>query len=131
MRHSDINLTMSRYSHVLVEQEGDAVAALPDLAAPPSQAARSTGTAGSEPDTARLALCLALPGRTQATSVDSGRQNHRDMPPSKIGENSKKTLDCGGKPGTMDAREEGLERLNKAVACTGKTPAQMSEKTRL
>ena len=31
MRHSDINLTMSRYSHVLVGQEKDAVASLPDL----------------------------------------------------------------------------------------------------
>jgi hypothetical protein len=44
MRHSDINLTMSRYSHVLVGQESDAVAALPDLAAPPAEAAARTGT---------------------------------------------------------------------------------------
>ncbi|MCX5677382.1 MAG: tyrosine-type recombinase/integrase, partial [Planctomycetota bacterium] len=38
MRHSDINLTMSRYSHVLIGQESDAVAGLPDLAAPPREA---------------------------------------------------------------------------------------------
>ena len=44
MRHSDINLTMSRYSHVLVGQESDAVAALPDLSAPPAEAAARTGT---------------------------------------------------------------------------------------
>ena len=38
MRHSDINLTMSRYNHVLIGQESDAVAGLPDLAAPPRDA---------------------------------------------------------------------------------------------
>ena len=31
MRHSDINLTMSRYSHVMEGQEAEAVARLPDL----------------------------------------------------------------------------------------------------
>ena len=31
MRHSDINLTMSRYSHVMEAQEAEAVARLPDL----------------------------------------------------------------------------------------------------
>ena len=34
MRHSDINLTMSRYSHVYAGQEADAVAKLPDFGAP-------------------------------------------------------------------------------------------------
>jgi len=33
MRHSDINLTMSRYSHVYAGQEADAVAKLPDFGA--------------------------------------------------------------------------------------------------
>jgi len=45
MRHSTIDLTMSRYSHVFAGQEADAVAGLPDLsAAPASQAIRRTGT---------------------------------------------------------------------------------------
>ena len=44
MRHGDVNLTMSRYSHVLVGQESDAVAALPDLALPAREAAALTGT---------------------------------------------------------------------------------------
>ena len=44
MRHSDINLTMSRYSHVYAGQEAAAVAALPDLSAPVKQAAKATGT---------------------------------------------------------------------------------------
>ena len=45
MRHSDINLTMSRYTHVFRGQQSDAVAALPNLnAAPAKQSARATGT---------------------------------------------------------------------------------------
>lgn len=34
MRHSDINLTMSRYTHILRGQESEAVAKLPDLELP-------------------------------------------------------------------------------------------------
>jgi hypothetical protein len=45
MRHSDINLTLSRYSHVYAGQEAGAVAALPDLdEAPVRQSAKATGT---------------------------------------------------------------------------------------
>ncbi|MHC4119788.1 MAG: tyrosine-type recombinase/integrase [Planctomycetota bacterium] len=44
MRHTDINLTMSLYTHVLKGQESEAVNALPDLSAPSSQAMRKTGT---------------------------------------------------------------------------------------
>lgn len=46
MRHSTIDLTMSRYSHVFAGQEADAVADLPDLSAPKRQAAQATGTDG-------------------------------------------------------------------------------------
>ena len=74
MRHSDINLTMSRYSHVLIGQESEAVAALPDLSAPPAEAARDTGTAGPEPAPASLARCLALPGGKGRTSANSGKR---------------------------------------------------------
>jgi hypothetical protein len=46
MRHSDINLTMSRYSHVLRGQESEAIEGLPDLSLPSrqSQRAKATGT---------------------------------------------------------------------------------------
>ncbi len=43
MRHSDINLTLSLYSHTYAGQEADAVAALPDLG-PPATKAAATGT---------------------------------------------------------------------------------------
>ena len=44
MRHSDINLTMSRYSHVFSGQESEAVAKLPDFSMVGQQQAKATGT---------------------------------------------------------------------------------------
>jgi len=44
MRHSDINLTMSRYTHTLTGQESEAVSKLPDLSLPSSQKQIATGT---------------------------------------------------------------------------------------
>ena len=44
MRHSDINLTMTRYSHTLAGQEAKAVADLPDLSLPSSERQAATGT---------------------------------------------------------------------------------------
>ena len=44
MRHSDINLTMSRYTHTLAGQEAKAVADLPDLSLPADQKQAATGT---------------------------------------------------------------------------------------
>ena len=56
MRHSDINLTMSRYTHTLTGQEARAVESLPDLSTPSKQQQRATGTDGKNV----LASCLAL-----------------------------------------------------------------------
>jgi len=45
MRHSDINLTMSLYTHTLAGQKADAIENLPSLDVPPmNQQARKTGT---------------------------------------------------------------------------------------
>jgi len=46
MRHSDINLTMSRYTHIFRGQESKAIASLPDLSLPSQekQQAIATGT---------------------------------------------------------------------------------------
>ncbi len=46
MRHSDINLTMSRYTHIFRGQEAAAVAKLPDLTTPDRQSQKATGTDG-------------------------------------------------------------------------------------
>ena len=44
MRHSDINMTMSRYTHIFMGQESEAVAGLPDLSSPSKQSQKATGT---------------------------------------------------------------------------------------
>ncbi|UCG50309.1 MAG: tyrosine-type recombinase/integrase, partial [Phycisphaerales bacterium] len=44
MRHSDINLTLSRYTHTLTGQEAEAVAGLPDFSLPSTQKKQATGT---------------------------------------------------------------------------------------
>ncbi len=55
MRHSDINLTMSRYTHIFRGQESEAVAGLPDLSLPSKekQKAVATGTDNRTVETAQ------------------------------------------------------------------------------
>ncbi|MHC4464116.1 MAG: tyrosine-type recombinase/integrase [Planctomycetota bacterium] len=48
MRHGDINLTMSRYTHTLTGQEAKAVEAMPDLSVPSTKREIATGTDGRE-----------------------------------------------------------------------------------
>jgi len=50
MRHSDINLTLSRYTHTLTGQEADAVASLPDLSSLQKKGNVATGTDGKVVD---------------------------------------------------------------------------------
>ena len=47
-RHSDINLTLSRYSHTVLTDRAAALTALPDLSESSRQAARATGTDDAE-----------------------------------------------------------------------------------
>jgi integrase len=62
MRHSDINLTMSRYTHVLRGQELAAINSLPDLdRLPESQKQRATGTDNKPVDAMSNLLPLLLP----------------------------------------------------------------------
>jgi len=51
MRHSDINLTLSRYTHTLTGQEAKAIESLPDLSAPIDQQQVATGTDNRVVDT--------------------------------------------------------------------------------
>ena len=43
MRHKDINLTMSLYTHTLRGQEADAISKLPDLSKPSEQGSGTDG----------------------------------------------------------------------------------------
>jgi integrase len=79
MRHSDINLTMSRYSHVLRGQESEAIEGLPDLSLPSkqSQQAKATGTDGSGEWTPKWTpeLTPAAFSGCDRSSADGNRQD--------------------------------------------------------
>ncbi len=74
MRHSDINLTMSRYTHTLTGQESRAVESLPDLSTPSRQSQRAvaTGTDGKN-----LVRFLALDTGKHLTTSDTVGQENR------------------------------------------------------
>ncbi len=77
MRHSDINLTMSRYTHTLTGQEAKAVESMPDLSMPSKQKAAATGTDGKTDLASYLALqggkqCIPMDGTGQSTCTDGG-----------------------------------------------------------
>jgi len=74
MRHRDINLTMTRYTHTLVGQEAAAVANLPDFSLPSSQSQKAMKTGTDEND---LARCLALLGGQHGIAVDFPGQTDR------------------------------------------------------
>ena len=67
-RHSDVNLTLSRYTHTTLEAQGEAVRALPDTSGP-ADAAEATGTDG--PDD--LGSCFANSERLCQTLPDRAR----------------------------------------------------------
>ena len=59
MRHGDINLTMSLYTHTLRGQEADAINRLPDFSRPSSQSQKKNGTDDANVTGNVLVSCLA------------------------------------------------------------------------
>jgi Phage integrase family len=92
-RHSDVNLTLSRYSHTVLGDQADALTVLPDLSKPNQQSLRATGTTEAKPVEKNLASCLALQGRFQRTCVDSPRLSPETCPDSDMGKNTWKAAD--------------------------------------
>jgi len=76
MRHSDINLTMSRYTHLFAGQESQAVESLPDLSLPSEQAQEQTKT-GTDNDAVYMARSMALSGAKQGNDAHYGAQRNR------------------------------------------------------
>jgi len=73
MRHSDINLTMSTYTHVLRGRESEAVAALPDFSIPHEETKLATGTYDVTPDE-NLSQILSKSDGKQRISTDFDEQ---------------------------------------------------------
>ena len=74
MRHSDINLTMSLYTHTLRGQEADAVNSLPNFSRPSSQSQKKTGTDDVNVTDSVLASCLALSCAGQRPTMPLGEK---------------------------------------------------------
>jgi len=111
MRHSSIELTMSRYSHVYAGQEAGAVAALPNLdTAPTRQSAKATGT-DTKADPV-FAICLAKQSEKMRTTANRSEQNlaraDNEQSPVNIGETQRLQ-------GFSQLREEGLEPSTYAL----------------
>jgi len=68
-RHSDVNLTLSRYTHSTLQGLGDAVESLPDIS-PQTEVAKATGTEGA----VVLGSCLAKQERFSQTKDDQSGQ---------------------------------------------------------
>jgi len=77
MRHSDINLTMSRYTHIFRGQESEAVAGLPDLSLPSKekQKAVATGTDGKN----CLDICLDKSGVINQNQPEATGKTNPDI----------------------------------------------------
>jgi len=79
MRHSDINLTMSLYSHTFRGQESEAVKSLPNLRLPSSEKQKAVKTGTDERDvTGEILRNSCFSGGQQRTIVDSGGQRNAD-----------------------------------------------------
>jgi len=118
MRHCDINLTMSRYTHIFRGQESEAIAGLPDLSLPSKrrQKAVATGTDdrsgedvhdGSEELTLKLtpkSTPAAFSGCNQLATVVNEQS---DFPKNDVNDN------C------LNAEQLGIKKASLALAGTG------------
>jgi len=75
LRHSDINLTMNRYTHIFRGQESQAIESMPDLTLPSKQQQKNIKT-GTDDDESVFAICLAKQDGFQRISTNS--DEHKD-----------------------------------------------------
>ncbi len=120
-RHSTVELTLGRYSHVLVEDQRAGVEALPAMTMRPAGAARATGTAGA----ARARMC-APTGKEGVRSGNRGPGGAAGGPrPVARGEGGEAQQTQGfddadgGDENCDDGSGEVAERLNAPVSKTG------------
>ncbi len=94
MRHGDINLTMSLYTHTLQGQESEAVKSLPDLSLPSKECLRATGTNGKAVDPGASAYKKLAknpyPDSPQPSSI--GNEDRSKSPDNSDGNTSHKPL---------------------------------------
>ncbi|MFH1613771.1 MAG: tyrosine-type recombinase/integrase [Planctomycetota bacterium] len=97
MRHSDINLTMSIYTHTLIGQESQAIDDLPDLSVPSLQKQQSVATGTNDVTSSALTYTGKI-GVQKRLAADPHEHQNRD--------NDSKTavLNTPGRTRTCDLR---------------------------
>ena len=78
MRHSDINLTMNTYTHVLKGRESEAVAALPDLSISNEKTKKATGTYDFTPDKNLVQILSKYDGKQRISADFDGQEEVND-----------------------------------------------------
>ncbi len=114
-RHSDITLTMNRYSHSYRDQEIDALRTLPDLSNPSRQRLRATGTDDAMAGDFHSADYLAQNERRGASDGGAGRLDHSDHGNA---DNARKSVQASDKRGSGT-----VERDENALRPAGLEPA--------
>jgi hypothetical protein len=106
MRHSDINLTLSRYSHTLTGQEAKAVEAMPDLSLPSSEKQIATGTDDKCVAVAKTGLAKLTP---QLTPTAYPECDHSASVGNMLSEKTERALSHNSLQGGMlDTKTEAL-----------------------
>ena len=117
-RHSDINMTMSRYSHTVLEDRAKAVQALPDLDANrAAEALRATGTdaigteminnPGNEGNISEYISESLTEGVKPVASVGSASQSHAGQRDRRKALKNRDLAAVGSAPGTVGKTADG------------------------
>jgi len=77
-RHSDINLTMMKYTYTSLESHQEAITGLPDISPASQGGLRTTGTDDVLADENSVAFCVPKQGRNHAITCDQSRQSDED-----------------------------------------------------
>ena len=120
MRHGDINLTLSRYSHTLTGQEAKAVEAMPDLSLPSSKKQIATGTDDKCVAVAKNGPATLIPKLTpQLTPTAYPECDHSAAVGNMLSEKTEKALSYNSfQGGMLDTKTEALSANvtpNKAI----------------
>ena len=119
MRHSDINLTMSRYTHIFRGQESDAVAGLPDLSLPSKegQKAVATGTDNKPNETVQHSAKELAPKLTHFLTPTAFSGCNQSATVGNVQGNLPKNTDNDN---CLNAEQLGIKKDSLALAVTGK-----------
>jgi len=118
MRHSDINLTMSRYTHIFRGQESEAVAGLPDLSLPSkqNQKATATGTDNRPVDAAKNDSKELTPKLTPFLTPTAFPACN---PSATVGNEQSNSQENNKNDNCLDSEQLGITKDSLALAVTG------------